>query len=719
MEKFNKPKEHIYVSQKVLGQLYDQVERVDFVPDYDAPFDKRILAAYDVTEKLLSDAAEVKEQYDAALYRIMAQHDIRTEFEVWSTFVMHHANQSKDFKFHEEMGEISVALKDRFRTACYDKAGGKDFDMIGPFVAAMYTVTCREMVKALAECREIKIIEGKETYARQRSTKTMPLMSFPWLFHSHLGKIANGILRPSARDNVDASKSMCNRGSRKFVPKRSRAGLNPSDEDTLETTQGTIHRGEILELFSHEDDKIASKDDNLSVLRQEDSEQDSPISPEQDAYASLDDFEKLSAFGIKPDPLDDPHILDPEVEIILDTETTATKPMPSVGLLDLDFTVEGVIPDQDASLSSLTDKDAFAVLEDSDTWPTLTPARSRHLAVSQMERGIFDIPNISNTLPTGEESRSRTLVDGGPEDEENEPNQVLSQTSELEEGTKAELSSFVTSPSLSTVSPAPDRHLHSRARSQTGLIFRAPETKPLTVVPKLGTLVDFGPDEKSVGSSKDLAPVAKSGADSLFEPDALESLSLLEESSELSDQPAVFQAESRVDLKSKSDASTVVGHDLGTAGVVTLIDFNFDEEDGRTSQGSNATLTTPKPASSVPKYDLLTGIDEPDLLSPMQELDLSSAATLGIQTEGIFEEQEDLIQREVLPRPTFNRVTDEGKLYGTRGPAVGQGTDDGSEKDSRNMNETDSDGEDGEEEVVLPISAKPLPFERLEALLDS
>lgn len=713
MEKFNKPKEQVYTSQKVLGQLYDQVERVDFVPDYDAPFDKRILAAYDVTEKLLSDAAEVKEQYDAAMYRIMAQHDIRTEFEVWSTFVMHHTNQSKDYKFHKEMGEISVALKDRFRSACYDKAGGKDFAQIGPFVAAMYTVTYREMVKAIAECRDMKIDDGVETFARQRSTKTMPLMSFPWLFQSHLGKIANGILRPSVTDNVDPSKSMRSGGPRKVVLKRSRAGLSPSDEDTLETAQGTIHRGELLELFSHEDDKIASKDENPSVLHQEDFQQDPPISLEQDAYASLDGFEKLSAFSVKPDPLDAPSIPKPEVKLVLEIETTATKPISSVGLLDLDVTREDAIHDQDTSPTSATDTNAFAVFEDSDTWPTLTPTRSRHLAVTQLEREIFDAYIVSNTLSTGGEPQSRRVIDGGLEDEENETNQVASRTPALEEG-----SNPVTLPSLSKVSPDPDRHFHSRVGSKTGLIFRVPETKPLMVVPKLGTLVDFGPDEINVRSSKDLTPAAKSGADSLFEPDGLESLSLVEEPSTISDQPIISQVERIVGLGAKTDASTVVGYDLGATGVGTLIGFDFDG-DGRTSLGFSTKSTTQKPAPFDPEYDLLTGIDEPDLLSPVQELDLSSATTLGIEIEGGFEEQEDLIQGEAFLQHTFNRATDGEAMYGTRGPAIGQGADDGSEHSSENRNEVNSDGEDGEEEVTLPISVKPLPFERLEALLDS
>jgi hypothetical protein len=43
------------------------------------------------------------------MYRIMAQHDIKSEFEVWSTFVMHHGG-ANDYKFHEENGGIAHTI---------------------------------------------------------------------------------------------------------------------------------------------------------------------------------------------------------------------------------------------------------------------------------------------------------------------------------------------------------------------------------------------------------------------------------------------------------------------------------------------------------------------------------------------------------------------------------------------------------------------------------
>ncbi|KAL8763852.1 MAG: hypothetical protein Q9184_000448 [Pyrenodesmia sp. 2 TL-2023] len=185
MEKQNKPRENVYRSRKVLGQLYDQVERVDFVPVFDAPFDDRILRAYKVDSRMLEEAAVLKRQYDAAMKRIMAQHAIKTEFEVWSTFVMYHSKASNDYKFHEEIGHISMALKERFRAQCYEKAGSKDFKDLGPFVAAMYIVMADEVGEA---------VKKMKTRGAEMTAEKMPMMSFPWLFKEVLGRIASGML---------------------------------------------------------------------------------------------------------------------------------------------------------------------------------------------------------------------------------------------------------------------------------------------------------------------------------------------------------------------------------------------------------------------------------------------------------------------------------------------------------------------------------------------
>ncbi|KAL9600633.1 MAG: hypothetical protein Q9219_003066 [cf. Caloplaca sp. 3 TL-2023] len=185
MEKPNRPRENIYHSKKVLGKLFDQVERVDFIPIFDSPFDTRILQAYSLERSMLYEAAVLKEQYDSAMRRIMAQHAIKTEFEVWSTFVMSHSKVTGDYKFHEEIGQISMTLKERFRVQCYAKAGGKDFQVLGRFVAAMYTVTKEEV------CEAVQKIKGRGEAAATITASSMPMVSFPWLFPGVLGRIAN------------------------------------------------------------------------------------------------------------------------------------------------------------------------------------------------------------------------------------------------------------------------------------------------------------------------------------------------------------------------------------------------------------------------------------------------------------------------------------------------------------------------------------------------
>ncbi|KAH0562963.1 hypothetical protein GP486_002476 [Trichoglossum hirsutum] len=253
MEKHWVPQEQTYVSGKVLGKLYDQVERVDFVPRYEYKFDDRVLKAYKLSEDTLRNARVVKQQYDTAMRRIMAQHDIGTEFEVWSTFVIHHASMSKDYKFHEEMGQISQSLKDRFRKECTTKAGGKDFDVLGPFVAAMYTVTKQEVTAALHECHQKKAVGGKEVPLRRMDAKSMPLISFPWIFKDIMGKIAN-------EKPIDWTEVVFKRVDKLADAPRSNRRVAGGEEakvedDFVETIEGLTHRGEVLQLFQNGGDE--------------------------------------------------------------------------------------------------------------------------------------------------------------------------------------------------------------------------------------------------------------------------------------------------------------------------------------------------------------------------------------------------------------------------------------------------------------------------------
>ncbi|KAF2724692.1 RdRP-domain-containing protein [Polychaeton citri CBS 116435] len=185
-----------YHSFKILGQLYDAVERREFRPIWDCPFDKRVLDAFPPEDKLLSGAKEIKELYDAAVRRLMAQHGIGTEFEVWTTFALDHNQDTGDYKFAETLGELVMAIKQQHQELCYEKAGTtakeRRFEILGPFVAAMYRVTAEEVGQALEECAQLKLLSGQHQPVRMMDVKSMPLISFPWIFSRELGQIAKG-----------------------------------------------------------------------------------------------------------------------------------------------------------------------------------------------------------------------------------------------------------------------------------------------------------------------------------------------------------------------------------------------------------------------------------------------------------------------------------------------------------------------------------------------
>ncbi|KAH6648723.1 RNA dependent RNA polymerase-domain-containing protein [Truncatella angustata] len=223
-----------YKSGTILGQLYDLVAKVDFTPDFEGPFDSRILRRYKLSDNLLKLARGLKTQYDIAMRRIMNQSEIGTEFEVWSTFVMTKPRIGTDYKVQEDMGLIMAGLRDRFVQACIGQAGrsdrdrkadrGKgtesqadehllaqhmtptsmpdtipasaearevldvDRDMLCRFVAAMYRVTWEEVQIAIQEWQDTRMIAGH--LVPKRSKNQMPLISFPWLFEADLGRIA-------------------------------------------------------------------------------------------------------------------------------------------------------------------------------------------------------------------------------------------------------------------------------------------------------------------------------------------------------------------------------------------------------------------------------------------------------------------------------------------------------------------------------------------------
>jgi RNA-dependent RNA polymerase len=189
MEKKHKSPDQIYHSKKVLGQLYDMIERIDFVPVWNKPFDKRILNAFEIPDWMLLKATEIKRDYDTAIRRVMAQLGIATEFEVFSAFAMSFNREKKEFTLAEELGAITNAHKNRFREACIKAAGGQSFSEFGPFLVAMYKTTEQEVQAALT-ARD----QGPPTgpAAEVDNMDDMPLISFPWIFNRELGLIATG-----------------------------------------------------------------------------------------------------------------------------------------------------------------------------------------------------------------------------------------------------------------------------------------------------------------------------------------------------------------------------------------------------------------------------------------------------------------------------------------------------------------------------------------------
>ncbi|KAK3336183.1 RNA dependent RNA polymerase-domain-containing protein [Cercophora scortea] len=235
-----------YKSYKVLGELYDMVQKETFdtKQSYKLPFDKRILNRYTLDNSLLKKARQVKTRYDIAMRRVMGQLEINTEFEVWSAFVLSKPRVGSSYKIQEKAGQESAALKKQYRDLCIKESGGsRDFHDFGPFVAAMYRVTSEEVRIALHESRQ--------------APRSMPLISFPWLFESVLGQIATGCnsVRPTIDVNTDAD----------AAADLSLVAEDPDEinMDYTRTSDGqVIHRGEILHLFHHEEDEEDDEDDH-------------------------------------------------------------------------------------------------------------------------------------------------------------------------------------------------------------------------------------------------------------------------------------------------------------------------------------------------------------------------------------------------------------------------------------------------------------------------
>ncbi|GKT50702.1 RNA-dependent RNA polymerase 1 [Colletotrichum spaethianum] len=235
-----------YWSSSTLGQIYDMIQEQVLNPLYEKKFDGRILNRFTLTDDFLEKARKVKNQYDTSLRRLMSHRDIQTEFEAWTGFVLSKPRVGSDYKQQEDIGQESAALKHRFREICYKEAGSRNYDDFAPFVAAMYKVTEEQVNAALAaECED-------EEHKRQ----SMPLISFPWIFHWTMGRIATGHVK--IKPTVDPEAQPV---TKKAYPIRRVEGDTGQQETQLGGGR-VVHRGELLEVFespTKEDDSEVSQ----------------------------------------------------------------------------------------------------------------------------------------------------------------------------------------------------------------------------------------------------------------------------------------------------------------------------------------------------------------------------------------------------------------------------------------------------------------------------
>ncbi|OAA72223.1 RNA-directed RNA polymerase (Sad-1) [Cordyceps fumosorosea ARSEF 2679] len=181
---FMERKGYTYTSRTALGKLYDRLadENYDYVPSCEDEFDSRIVDSFDFTNDVLKTARNMKAEYDMTIRRLLKQSRIATEFELYSGWAMSKGPAGTHYKRQEDLGQQFDTVKQRFREMCIQAAGdaGGKLEWL---VAAIYKVTQDEVKSFLSET---------EAEDLNFSPRTMPLISFPWIFHWVLVKIASG-----------------------------------------------------------------------------------------------------------------------------------------------------------------------------------------------------------------------------------------------------------------------------------------------------------------------------------------------------------------------------------------------------------------------------------------------------------------------------------------------------------------------------------------------
>ncbi|KAI8722183.1 RNA-dependent RNA polymerase [Fusarium sp. LHS14.1] len=263
-------KKQQYHSDKALGVIYDKVVNkakvIQFNPIWDSPFDDRITKKYKLNNELLKAARKVKSQYDTAVRRLLSQHDLKTEFELWTGFAMSKPAVGTDYKLQESLSHEYDALKYRFRDICYEAAGGKLTDQVDRFVAAMYTVTEEETKIALFEHHRGPINDaGHILQPRKLEPKSMPLISFPWIFHWVMCRLALGAKydpKASVLAAAHRKATQHHRSSPDPGPSQVSACSEQEQEAMPEPGLGPeVHRGQPLALFEPDDESCHDDDD--------------------------------------------------------------------------------------------------------------------------------------------------------------------------------------------------------------------------------------------------------------------------------------------------------------------------------------------------------------------------------------------------------------------------------------------------------------------------
>lgn len=294
-----------YQSTKPLGRVYDRVrgENLLFHPAYEKPFDRRILKRFQLTPNETSNAVDIKAKYDVALRRLMGQHERPiSEFEIWSTYILTKPRVGNDYKLQETVGREIASLKERFRCLVGETLTGNVRDDDGDeekrplqvfsyagiereklerFVAAMYTVTYDE-VQAAIELRNTPLLDSEGVVITESQPEyPMPLISFPWLFHKELARVAAGARNTESNtDDVsgpvwpipnatagcevesDDEEEGTGKATNQYVKGKEEAEAQiletGDEEDYVHTASGEIvHRGEMLNLFNEDDTACA------------------------------------------------------------------------------------------------------------------------------------------------------------------------------------------------------------------------------------------------------------------------------------------------------------------------------------------------------------------------------------------------------------------------------------------------------------------------------